>query len=88
MKTNNNNTNTNMKTTSNRKDKKWLRNPDQRKNTKVFSVKMVQTKKGDFVLMGGHSQVFSRKNQYSGEWVPVDTRDLACELRNNRLITR
>jgi len=75
------------KVTSNRKNKQWLRNPDQRKNPKCFSVKMVQTKNGDFVMLGGNSLVYSRKNQHGGEWIPVDTRDLACELRNNRIIT-
>jgi hypothetical protein len=73
---------------NNRRNKQWLRNPDQRKNTKLFNVKMVQLRDGSFMMLGGESKVLNRKNQHSGEWVNVDTRDLACEIRNNKLVTR
>lgn len=75
-----------MKT--NRKDKKWLRNPDQRKNPKVFSAKFVQNPDGSFAMIGGETMVLQRKNQYSGDWVRVDTRDFATELRMNPILNR
>ena len=62
-----------------------MRNPDQLKNPKVFEVKMVRNPDGSFHILGGQSKVLVRKNQYIGEWVNVDTRDLACELRNNKI---
>lgn len=68
-----------MKT--NRKDKKWLRNRDQRKTPKVFSAKFIQNPDGSFEMIGGETIVFMRKNQYSVEAVNVDTRDFARELR-------
>jgi hypothetical protein len=83
--------NKNMKTdkqNNTRKNKQWLRNPNQRKNPKFFQVTMMQTKEGNFVLLGGESKVLSRRNQYANEWVNVDTRDLACEIRNNKIIAR
>ena len=72
-----------MKT--NRKNKQWLRNPDQLKNPKVYNVSMVRNPDGSFHILGGQSKVLIRKNQYVGEWVNVDTRDLTCEMRNNRI---
>ena len=72
-----------MKT--NRKNKQWLRNPDQLKNPKIFNVMMVRNPDGSFHMLGGESKVLIRKNQYIGEWVNVDTRDLACEIRNNKI---
>lgn len=71
-----------------RKNKQWLRNPDQRKNQKVFSAKFLQNPDGSFCMIGGETLVLERKNQHSGEWVNVDTRDFATELRQNRIITR
>lgn len=68
-----------------RKNKQWLRNRDQLKNPKVFQVNMVRNEDGSFHLIGGETKVLIRKNQHSGEWVNVDTRDLACEMRNNRI---
>jgi hypothetical protein len=76
---NNTKTNNNMKTT--RKNKAWLRNPAQRKNPKVFSAKFIQRKDGSFHMIGGESMAYIRKNQNAGNWVNVDTRDLATELR-------
>ena len=38
------------------------------------------------MMLGGETMVLERKNQHSNNWVNVDTRDFACELRNNRLI--
>jgi len=72
-----------MKT--NRKNKQWMRNRDQLKTAKVFNVKMVRLPDGTFNLLGGENKVFIMKNQYSGSWVPVDTRDIACELNNSRI---
>ena len=79
--TNTNNTKTNNMKTTQRKNKQWLRNPDQRKNPKLFTAKFVQRKDGSFHMIGGGSKAFIRKNQNAGEWVKVDTRDLATELR-------
>ena len=76
------NTDTNMT----RKNKQWLRNRNQRKNPKIFSAKFIQNPDGSFELIGGQSLVAMRSNQHSVKWVNVNTRDFACELRNNRLI--
>ena len=73
---------------NNRKNKNWLRNKNQRKNPKVFTAKFVQLPDGSFSLIGGETMVMSRKNQHSHEWVNVDTRDFAVELRQNKIITR
>lgn len=70
---------------NNRKNKQWLQNPDQLKNPKVFTVKMVRNADGSFHLLGGETMVLEKKNQHRGEWVPVDTRDFACELRNSEI---
>jgi hypothetical protein len=70
---------------TNRKNKQWLRNRDQRKNPKVYQVSMVRNPDGSFHLLGGESKVLIRKNQHGGEWVNVDTRDLTCEIRNSRI---
>ncbi len=86
MTKNMNNQNKPMK--NNRKNKAWLRNRHQRRNTKVFSVKLIQLPDGSFEMLGGNTLVLDRKNQHSAEWVAVDTRDFACELRNNRIITK
>lgn len=72
-----------MKT--NRKNKQWMRNRNQLKNPKIFNVKMVRNVDGSFHMLGGESKVLVRKNQHSVEWVNVDTRDLACEIRNSRI---
>lgn len=72
-----------MKKTTNKKDKNWLRNPKQRKNPKLFTAKFVQMPDGSFRILGNETKVLSRKNQYSGEWVNVDTRDFAREVRMN-----
>jgi hypothetical protein len=77
-----------MKTKKNKRDKQWLRNPDQRKNIKVFSAKFVQNPDGSFSMLGNETMVLSRKNQHKADWVKVDTRDFACELRNNPIIAR
>lgn len=60
-----------------------MRNPDQLKNPKIFNVKLLRNPDGSFHLVGGETMVLDRKNQHSQEWVPVDTRDFACELRNS-----
>lgn len=70
---------------TNRKNKSWLRNRNQMKNPKVFTVTMVRNPDGSFHMIGGNSKVLIRKNQHIGEWVNVDTRDLACELRNSKI---
>lgn len=73
---------------NNRKNKDWLRNRNQRKNPKVFSAKFVQNPDGSFHMIGGETLVLERKNQHSAEWVNVDTRDFAQELKSNKIITR
>lgn len=70
---------------TNRKNKQWMRNPDQLKTPKVYNLTVVRNSDGSFHLIGGQQKVMIRKNQYVGEWVNVDTRDLACEMRNNRI---
>jgi hypothetical protein len=72
-------------TKTNRKNKEWMRNRDQLKHPKVYNVSMVRNPDGTFHVIGGQSKVLIRKNQYVGEWVNVDTRDLTCELRNSRI---
>jgi len=76
----NNNTKTNKLKTQ-RKNKQWLRNPNQRKNNKIFTAKFVQRKDGSFHMIGGESKYLARKNGVASEWVNVDTRDLATEMR-------
>jgi hypothetical protein len=85
MQNNNNNTNTIVSTNkkSNARDKNWLRNPNQRKTEKEFSVRVRQNRDGSFTMLGNHSKVKMRKNQYISEWQHVDTRDLAREIRSN-----
>ncbi len=73
---------------SKRKDKNWLKNPDQMKNEKLFNVKMFRDKDGVFHVVGGETKVLSRKNQHSAEWVNVDTRDFASVLRNSSIKSR
>jgi hypothetical protein len=69
-----------------KRDKNWLRNRAQRKNPKVFTAKFVQQPDGSMHMIGGETLVLNRVNQHSGEWVNVDTRDFATELRQNRII--
>jgi len=33
--------------------------------------------------LGGETMVLERRNQHTAEWVPVDTRDFATEIRMN-----
>jgi hypothetical protein len=70
---------------TNKRNKQWLRNRDQMKSPKVFNISMVRRPDGSFHILGGQSKVLIRKNQYIGEWVNVDTRDLTCEMRNSRI---
>ena len=72
---------------NNKKNKQWLRNRNQRKNPKIFSAKFVQNPDGSFHMIGGETMVLQRTNQYSSDWVRVDTRDFSCELRNNPIIS-
>jgi hypothetical protein len=72
----------------NNKDKNWLRDPNQLRTPKIFNVKMIRKRNGDFVMIGGESLYLERKNQYVNKWTKVDTRDLGIELRKNRIITR
>jgi hypothetical protein len=76
-----NNTNNKKEMKTQRKNKAWLRNPDQRKNPKIFQAKFVQRMDGSFHMLGRETMVLSRKNAVASEWVPVDTRDFATELR-------
>lgn len=71
-----------------RKNKTWLRNKNQRKNPKFFTAKFMQNPDGSFTMLGNQTMVLERKNQYGGQWVNVDTRDFATELRQNRIIAR
>lgn len=68
---------------TNRKNKQWLRSPDQRKHPKIFNVQMVQLRDGSFHMLGGGARVAVNINQHSSEWKSVDVRDLATEMRLN-----
>jgi hypothetical protein len=70
---------------NNKKNKQWMQNKSQLKNPKIFQVKMIRNSDGSFHLIGGQTMVLERKNQHSGGWVNVDTRDFACELRNSKI---
>jgi hypothetical protein len=72
---------------TNRKNKQWLRNRDQLKSPKIFSLTAIRNPDGSFHLIGGQQKVMIRKNQFMGEWINVDTRDIACELRNSKITT-
>ena len=75
-----------MKTkTTKMKNKTWLRNPDQRKSPKTFSVKMQRNKDGSFVLID-ETLVQIKKNQHSSVWENVNTRDFAEELRGSTIL--
>lgn len=76
-----------MKTKNNRKNKTWMRNPDQLKTRKIFSIMAERNPDGSFLLLGGNQRVLVKKNQYVSEWVNVDTRDLGVELRNSPIHT-
>jgi hypothetical protein len=76
---------TKMKTKNTRKNKKWLRNPDQLKTAKLFNVQMLRTKDGNFHILGGGVTVLDRKNQHSSTWTNVDVRDFTCELRMHKI---
>ncbi len=78
-------TNNKIMTNTGRKNKQWMRNRDQLKNPKLYSIKAVRNPDGSFHLIGGEQKVLVRKNQHDAEWVTVDTRDLACELRNSKI---
>jgi hypothetical protein len=77
-----------MKMKTNKRDRKWMRNRNQLKNRKVFNVTMVRNPDGSFHMLGNESKVLVRKNQHRMEWANVDTRDLATELRNSRIVSR
>jgi len=74
-----------MKT--NRKDKKWMKNPDQLKTPKLYNFQAIRLPDGTFHLLGGEQRVLVKKNQYSASWVNVDTRDIACELRRSKILS-
>jgi hypothetical protein len=71
-----------MKT--NRKNKRWFRNPDQLKTRKVFSILVERNPDSSFRLIGGHNRVLMNKNQHRSDWVNVDTRDLCKELNDSK----
>lgn len=75
----------NTATKSTRKNKQWLRNPDQLKNPKLFQVTMVRLPDKSFHIIGNQSKVFIKKNQHVGSWESVDTRDLTCELNHSKI---
>ena len=70
-------------TRSIRRNKAWLRSPDQRKHPKLFSVDMIQLKDGSFHILGGGARVSTRVNSNTVQDFPVDVRDLATEIRMN-----
>jgi hypothetical protein len=66
-----------------RRNKAWLRSPDQRKRTKLFQVNMVQLPDGRFHILGNGAKVLTRQNSTSVKEYPIDVRDLATEIRLN-----
>lgn len=80
-----NNTQTKQKTQ--RRNKAWLRSPDQRKHKKMFTVNMVQLRDGSFHLVGGGSTVKIKSNANNFKEYPVDVRDLALEIRSNGIFS-
>jgi hypothetical protein len=85
MKTNKTQTMKAKQVKNTRKNKSWLRNPDQLKTPKIFNVQMMRNKDGSFHIIGNGAAVLDRKNQHSAVWTSVDVRDLACEMRNNSI---
>jgi hypothetical protein len=71
---------------TNRKNKKWLKNRDQIKTPKIFSVNMVRLPNGNFHLVGGGSKVYLKRNQYRVDPISVDVRDLAVEMNNSKIL--
>lgn len=71
-----------------KRDWKWMRNPDQLKNPKIFTMTALRHKDGTFELLGGSTKVLCRKNQHGAYWENVDTRDFARELNNNKVIAK
>ena len=69
----------------NRKDKQWLRNPDQLKHPKVFNVKMLRLPNGTFHILGGETKAYIKRNQHRIDEVNVDTRDFASELNRSKI---
>jgi len=80
-----NNTNSKTMQKSNRKNKAWMRNPDQLKTPKFFSAVFMRNKDGSFHMMGGQSKYLNRSNDTTASWTKVDTRDLCVELRQNTI---
>ena len=66
-----------------RRNKTWLRSPDQRKRTKLFQVNMIQHKDGSFHILGGGATAVIRTNAQHFMKVPINVRDLATEMRLN-----
>lgn len=66
-----------------RRNKAWLRSPDQRKHKKMFNVQMVQLRDGSFHLVGGGAKVSVKANGSTYNEYLVDVRDLATEMRLN-----
>ena len=71
---------------STRKNKQWLRNPDQLKTRKIFSIMVERNPDNSYRLLGGQNKVLMKKNQHeqANEWVNVDTRDLCVELNSGK----
>ena len=66
-----------------RRNKAWLRSPDQRKRTKLFQVNMLQLPDGRFHILGNGAITYTKVNHHKTEAYPVDVRDLAAEMRLN-----
>jgi hypothetical protein len=66
-----------------RRDRKWLRSPDQRKRTKLFTVNMIQRKDGSFHILGGGATAVIKTNSRHAMEVPINVRDMATEMRMN-----
>lgn len=66
-----------------RRNKAWLRSPDQRKRTKIFTVNMIQLPDGRFHILGNGALAHTKINKHKTEAYSVNVRDLATEIRLN-----
>ncbi len=74
-----------MKNTQTKKDKKWITNPAQKKNPKIYSIKAVRKADGSFHILEDECQVCIKTNQHAFAWQPVDGKALTAELTSNKI---
>lgn len=56
------------------------------RNANIFNVTLERCPRtGEFTVIGRGAKRLVMKNQYTGEWKTVGTRDMARALRNNKV---